>query len=359
MFLPPAERQFVRLLRAIADKGRVLILDEPTAALPAEDAERFYEVLRRTRERGTSIVLVSHRLDEIADFCDRAVVLRDGKLVAHFGPGEVKPEALIAAMGGSAAERSDRGTDADAPLVLELEDFSAGELTTPATLGVHEGEVVALYGLAGSGRSSLLNAIWGAIPFAGRMRLEGAPYQPRNPRDAIAKGVSFVPADRHRSGLFLDQPLIFNKTLPLLREYRRASGLPIPDPKAERRDFLVAAERVSLTYRDGAQLARTLSGGNQQKLIFSRWANRHSRVMLLDEPTEGIDVMAKATIKDIVRAIAADGNAVLVSTSDRDEALELGDRIAVFRHGRIVRIFSRAEASAEALSAAAQAREAA
>ncbi|MDB5539132.1 MAG: hypothetical protein JWQ89_859 [Devosia sp.] len=359
MFLPQAERQFVRLLRAIADKGRLLILDEPTAALPAEDAERFYEVLRRTRERGTSIILVSHRLEEIAEFCSSAVVLRDGRIVARFGAGEVKPEAMIAAMGGSASERSTRATDTSAPLIIEIDGVTGGDLTRPAQLAVHAGEVMALYGLAGSGRSSLLNAIWGAIPWAGSMRLTGEVYRPKSPRDAIARGVSCVPADRHRSGLFLVEDLIFNKTLPLLSTYRRMRGLPVPDRTAERAEFLVAAERVSLSYRDPKQLARTLSGGNQQKLIFSRWANRHSRVMLLDEPTEGVDVMAKSTIKDIIRAIAADGNAVLVSTSDRDEALELGDRIAVFRQGGIVRIFSRAEASAEALSAAAQSRGAA
>jgi len=359
MFLPPAERQFVRLLRAIADKGRLLILDEPTAALPAEDAERFYEVLRRTRQRGTSIILVSHRLDEIAEFCGRAVVIRDGRIVARFAEGEVKPEAMIAAMGGSASERSTRETDTSAPKVIEIVGVTAGDLTRPAQLDVHAGEVIALYGLAGSGRSSLVNAIWGAIPWLGKMRLGGADYAPRSPRQAIARGVSCVPADRHRSGLFVSEDLVFNKTLPLLAGYRRLRGLPVPDVKAEQAEFVVAAERVSLSYRDPKQLARTLSGGNQQKLMFSRWANRHSKVMLLDEPTEGVDVMAKATIKDIIRAIAADGNAVLVSTSDRDEALELGDRIAVFRQGGIVRIFTRAEASAEALSAAAQSREAA
>ncbi len=359
MFLPAAERQFVRLLRAIADRGRILVLDEPTAALPAEDAERFYDMLKRTRERGTAIVLVSHRLDEIADFCGSAVVLRDGKIVARLGDGEVKPAAMIAAMGGSAAERSDKATDMAAPKIIEIDGLTAGDLTVPASLDVRAGEVMALYGLAGSGRSSLLNAIWGAIAWRGSMRLAGVAYAPKSPRQAIRMGVSCVPADRHRSGLFVDQDLVFNKSLPLLSDYSRWRGLPVPDARAERAQFAVAAERVSLSYRDPRQLARTLSGGNQQKLIFSRWANRHSRVMLLDEPTEGVDVMAKATIKDIIRAIAADGNAVLVSTSDRDEALELGDRVAVFRQGRIVRIFSRAEASAEALSAAAQAREAA
>ena len=287
------------------------------------------------------------------------MVIRDGRIVARFGKDEVKPEAMIAAMGGSTSQRSTRETDTTAPKMIEIDGVTAGDLTRPADLAVHAGEVIALYGLAGSGRSSLVNAIWGAIPWGGRMRLMGADYAPRSPRQAIAQGVSCVPADRHRSGLFLSEDLIFNKTLPLLSGYRRAGGLPIPDTGAERAEFLVAAERVSLSYRDPRQLARTLSGGNQQKLIFSRWANRHSRVMLLDEPTEGVDVMAKATIKDIIRAIAADGNAVLVSTSDRDEALELGDRIAVFRQGGIVRIFTRAEASAEALSAAAQSREAA
>lgn len=359
VFLPPAERQFVRLLRAIADKGRILILDEPTAALPAEDAERFYDVLRRTRERGTAIVLVSHRLDEIAEFCGSALVLRDGRIVAQFGAGEVKPEAMIAAMGGSLTERSDKATDLAARKVIEVDGLVAGDLTRPARLDVRAGEVMALYGLAGSGRSSLLNAIWGAIPWRGAMRLEGTAYAPASPREAIAHGVSCVPADRHRNGLFLDQDLVFNKTLPLLDTFRRWNGLPVPHTGAEREQFVEAAAGVSLNYREPRQLARTLSGGNQQKLIFTRWANRHSRVMLLDEPTEGVDVMAKSAIKDIIRAIAADGNAVLVSTSDRDEALELGDRVAVFRQGGIVRIFSRAEASAEALSAAAQSREAA
>jgi ABC-type sugar transport system ATPase subunit len=167
-----------------------------------------------------------------------------------------------------------------------------------------------------------------------------------------------VPADRHRTGLFGGLDLVINNTLPLLRSYRRFAALPLPDRGAERVAFLTAAERVSMAFRSPAQLAGTLSGGNQQKLIFSRWANRHSRVMLLDEPTEGVDVMAKKTIKQIIRKIAADGNAVLVSTSDREEALELGDRVLVFRHGAIVEARDRADANGAALSAAAQAKEA-
>lgn len=357
--LPPPERQFVRLLRAVADRGRILILDEPTAALPAEDAERFFEVLRRTRDRGTSIVLVSHRLDEIAGFCSRAVVLRDGRVAAEYAGAELTVPNLVRAMGGGGTAGAPvAAVNADAPIAIAATGLCAGLLTTPADLAVRAGEVVALYGLAGSGRSSFLDAIWGAEPVrSGRLALAGRPYRPRSPRDAVQAGISYVPADRHRSGLFADFDLVFNNTLPLLRSHRRWPRLPLPDRRAERRAFIAAANNVDMVYESPAQLARTLSGGNQQKLIFSRWANRRSRVMLLDEPTEGIDIMAKATIRDIVRAIAADGNAVLVSTSDRDEALELGDRVAVFRGGAVIRTFTRAEATPAALAVAAQARE--
>ena len=357
-FLPPAEKQFVRLLKAVSDEGRILVLDEPTAALPAEDAHKFFAVLERMRARGTAIILVSHRLDEIAEFCNRAVVLRDGRVVDELTGGDLTVARLVTAMGGTQVANDDRAPVPEtAKTIIEVEGLTTSELKVPASLSVRAGEVVALYGLSGSGRSSLLHALWGAEPArSGTVRIEGDIYRPASPRDAVRAGVSYVPADRHRTGLFGSLDLVFNKTLPLLSSYRRIPGLPIPDTKAELSAFAVAAERVSMSFRSPHQLARTLSGGNQQKLLFSRWANRHSRVMLLDEPTEGVDVMAKRTIKDIIHAIAADGNAVLVSTSDRDEAMELGDRVLVFRDGAIVAAFTRAQASPEALSTAAQAK---
>jgi ABC-type sugar transport system ATPase subunit len=359
--LSPAEKQFVRLLRAVADAGKVLILDEPTAALPAEDAERFFEALRRIRARGTATIFVSHRLDEVAAISDRVVVIRDGANVTGLVGDEITVPRLIAEMGGESAGRAYASTVAtDAPIVLEVGGLTTAMLRSPASFSVRAGEIVALYGLLGSGRSSLLNAIWGEEKAtAGAMRLNGVPFRPRNAGDAVRAGVSYVPADRHRTGLFAEFDLIFNKTLPLLSGYRRFPGLPLPDRNRERADFLTAAERVSMAFHGPGQLAGTLSGGNQQKLIFSRWANRHSKVMLLDEPTEGVDVMAKSAIKEIIRAIAADGNAVLVSTSDREEALELGDRLLVFRDGAIVADWTRAEVTPAALSAAAQAKKAA
>jgi ribose transport system ATP-binding protein/rhamnose transport system ATP-binding protein len=360
-FLTAAQKQFVRLLKAVSDAGKLLILDEPTAALPAEDAEHFFAILNRIRARGTGIVLVSHRLDEIAGFCDRAVVLRDGRTVAELAGGDLTVHNLITEMGGQsgAGALHQSAASSDSPEVLRVTGLTTQNLNKPTSLSARAGEIIALYGLSGSGRSSLLNALWGAEKvLAGAITLAGAPYRPANPKKAVAAGVSYVPADRHRTGLFAGLSLVINKTLPLLSSYRSAAGLPIPDTRAERSDFLVAAERVSMAFGAPEQLAGTLSGGNQQKLIFSRWADRHSKLMLLDEPTEGVDVMAKNTIKEIIRAIAADGNAVLVSTSDREEALELGDRVLVFRDGAIVTEFSRAEATPAALSAAAQAKQA-
>jgi ABC-type sugar transport system ATPase subunit len=262
-------------------------------------------------------------------------------------------------MGGAVETAAERAAiPQDAPTVLSIEGLLTPELRRAVNVAVRAGEVVALYGLLGSGRSSLLNALWGIEPIlAGTMHIDSAPYRPADPHDAIDAGISYVPADRHRTGLFTGFDLVFNKSLPLLANYRRWARLPLPDAQHERRDFLAAARQVAMVFRAPAQLASTLSGGNQQKLIFSRWANRHSKIMLLDEPTEGVDVMAKQAIADIVRAIAADGNGVLVSTSDREEALALGDRVLVFRDGAIVAEFSPAEATPAALSAAAQAKE--
>jgi len=355
--LSVAERQFVRLLKAVSDAGRVLILDEPTAALPAEDAQHFFEVLRRLRSRGTAIIFVSHRLDEVAEITDRVVVLQDGHTVAELAQAEVTVPRLIREMGGDIGPTGGHFAPSEsAPVVLDIRGLLAPQLRQPADLTVQAGEVVALYGLLGSGRSSLLNALWGTETIvAGEIELAGTRYRPRNPGDAVRGGISYVPADRHHTGLFPAFDLVFNKTLPLLKSYRRWPGLPLPNRPAERADFITAAKQVSMAFGDPRQAAGTLSGGNQQKLIFSRWANRRSRVMLLDEPTEGVDVMAKQTIKEIVRAIAADGNAVLVSTSDREEAQELGDRVLVFRDGAIIAAFSRDEATAAALSAAASA----
>ncbi|NOZ32345.1 MAG: sugar ABC transporter ATP-binding protein [Alphaproteobacteria bacterium] len=371
MFLPPAQKQFVRLLKAVSDAGGLLILDEPTAALPAEDAQIFFAALQRLRTRGTSILFVSHRLDEIAQCCDRCVILRDGQAVAELSGNDLSVDRMISAMSGenglpkparpepvkpvpAVAKTAPGGKQKRA--ILEVSHLRVGELSVPASFKVHGGEVITLYGLAGSGRSSLLHGIWGAEKSTGTMMLAGKAYAPKSPRDAVRAGVSYVPADRHKTALFADHPLTFNSTLPLLAAYRYFARVPVPDQHAERAAFERAAGEVFMAFSSEGQLARSLSGGNQQKLIFSRWATRSSRVMLLDEPTEGVDVKARAVIKRIVADIAADGNGVLFSTSDRNEALELGDRVMVFRDGAIVEILARAEASHEALAAGAQAK---
>ncbi len=356
--LNTSQRQFVRLVRALLDNGRILVLDEPTAALSAEESQRFFDVLEKVRARGTAIVLVTHRLDEIAAVCSRATVLVDGAVSGRFEGSDLTAGALVSAMGGSESPEAKTPDRTPTSTVLELGQIKAGGLAAPTSLSLQSGEIVALYGLVGSGRSDLLNAIWGSEKLAsGTMTIEGTPYRPRSPIDAVRRGVSYVPSDRHRTGLFENKSLLFNATLPLLRRFRMADWLPVPNRQRERKAFVDAARSVGLVYHSADQLARTLSGGNQQKLIFSRWAHRRSKVMLLDEPTEGVDIVAKAALRKIIRDMAKDGNGVLVSTSDRDEALALGDRILVFRLGTIVADIPRSQATPTALSTAAQSME--
>lgn len=358
-FLRPAQKQFVRLLKAVSDAGRMLVLDEPTAALPAEDAEIFFDMLKRLRARGTAILLVSHRLDEIAGFCDRAIVLRDGRRVADLKGSKLSVPNLIAEMGGGGpagvAPPKERSSNSGQK-IFQASGLCAGELKTAADFDLRAGEVVTLYGLSGSGRSSFLQAIWGSVKSTGTMTLAGKPYAPKSPVDAVRAGLSYVPADRHRTGLFKNLSLVFNKTISLLEKYRRFPRAPLPDQRREKQAFLNAAKSVFMTFGHEEDLAGTLSGGNQQKLLFSRWADRHSTLMLLDEPTEGIDVKARATIKQLIRAMADDGAGVLISTSDRDEALEMGDRMAIFRDGALVKVLSRKEASPDKLALWAQAK---
>lgn len=227
-FLTAAQKQFVRLLCAIADPARLLVLDEPTAALPAEDAELFYRAIRALAKGGTAVVLVTHKLDEIVANCDDATVLADGKTVARFEGAGLTVPALIGAMGGSAAEPNAAPlADTAGGCVLSLRGISGTGLQVPVDLEVRPGEIVVLYGLVGSGRSELLAGIWGETPFStGDMCLDGKPFRPRSPAEAVKAGISYVAADRHRTGLFRGADLVFNTTLPLLSRYRRLAICP-------------------------------------------------------------------------------------------------------------------------------------
>lgn len=353
-------RQLVQIVRALCDRGRVLVLDEPTASLSAAETDRLLQAIATLRAQGLAIVFVSHRLDEVLRVADRVTCLKDGAVSATSRAGDVGVPDLVRMIGGDEAVAAERpakprreGADAAGLIVTALQTRPDG----PALdFMVGAGEVVVLYGRTGSGRSGLLDTLWsGRRPHAGRMTLAGRPYHPKSPRAAIAQGVAYVPDDRRRKGIFVGLPLVGNMTLPRLRAYRTASWLPVPDPRREDDAFQSAARGLHLVFDKARQAAGTLSGGNQQKLLFARWLDAKPSLLLLDEPTEGVDVAAKAEIHGLIRRAADQGAAVLAATSDRDEALALGDRFLLMRDGEIVREFNRLQANPDVLETAAQA----
>jgi ABC-type sugar transport system ATPase subunit len=335
-----AEQQLVLIARALARECEILILDEPTTSLTTEEVDRLFVLLRRLRESGTTIVYVSHRLPEIVSISDAIHVLRDGSLVGTFDRGDVDPGILVRTMVGRAlverAEAEDRVTGS---LVLQARGLT-GKGFEDVALEISAGEIVGLAGLPDAGRTQVLAALFGALAAAGTIELDGSPLRLHTPRDAIRAGIGYVPAERRSEGIF---PALDVATNLAMLELGSVSRFGVVRRSAIAR---LAEERLETGGIRGRARGRItqLSGGNQQKVILSRWLARNPRVLLLDEPTRGIDVGAKSDIHERLRASARQGAAILMSSSDLPELLRACDRIVVMAHGRVV-------ASVDALTA--------
>jgi len=332
--LSAAHRQLLQVARALAFKCRILILDEPTTALTDAEADHLFGVLRRLRQEGTTLLYVSHRLPEVFRLCERITVLRDGRLATTVDRDAVQPEEIVRAMVGRDLPARSARVSAPAAMVaaLELKRLSRPPHFHDVSLSVGRGEIVGLFGLVGSGRSELLETIFGLHrPTAGDMFIDGLAQTPRSASQAARDGVALVPEERHRQGLFFNLDIRTNLVQPrhtingdvLIRrgEERR-------DAEALRREWRIKAPSVD-AFPD------SLSGGNQQKVVVAKWLATGPRVLLLDEPTKGVDVGAKFEIHELVRDQAAKGLAVLVVSSDLPEVLALADRIVVMREGRV------------------------
>jgi len=331
----PADQQMVAIARALSRQASLLILDEPTASLSAREAARLFSVLEDLRARGLAIIYISHRSGDIERLADRAVVLRGGRIAADL-PRPIDLAAALNAMIGRpmdslAAERRESG-----PAVLEAQGVVLLAGASPIDLTLRAGEVVALTGPLGAGKSRLLAAIGGAAPIVGgTLRLCGKPFRPRSPGEAIAAGVVLAGPDRHRSSFVpSDWPggsVAETISLPHLRRWFPA-GFLLGD--RERHAAEHAITRLGIRAAGPRARLATLSGGNQQKVVLARWQAEPTRVLLLDEPFQGVDVGARA---DIVAALRADrGTATLVATSDPEEALQLADRIFVMERHRLI-----------------------
>jgi ribose transport system ATP-binding protein len=344
--LNPADRTMVAVARALQDTALgdtalshgLLVLDEPTTSLPAADIEVLLTALRRCAAQGQTILYVSHRVDEVLALADRITVLRDGRRVATRPAAELTEAALVELIAGrtigSSSTVSSAAASSAAPSVaLELRGVSAGRLNG-IDLSVRRGEILGIAGLLGSGRSTLLRTVFGAVPVrSGSVLLDGAPYRPAGPREAIAAGVAYLPEDRVGDAAFAGMSVRENISAGGVGAYWRRLRLQHGE---ERRDAVAAM--TSFLVRAGSDQAplATLSGGNQQKVMLARWLRRQPRVVLLDEPTQGVDVGARAEIYDLIRRSAAAGSAVIVVANDFVELTRLCSRVVVLVEGRIV-----------------------
>lgn len=347
--LSVAQQQMVEIARALVGDAKVLVFDEPSASLPGREVDRLLAVMRRLRERGLGLVYISHRFEEIFAIADRVTVLRDGQRVASAPAAGLDRKQLIRWMvGRDVSEEFPPRHAAPGGVVLEVAHLSAPPRFHDVSFSVRAGEIVGLAGLVGAGRSSAGLALAGALASHGDVRFGGAPVRFPSPADAIGHGLAYLTEDRKGLGILPLMSAGANLTLANLREYRRAGLLGVAREQAAAagaaRDFDVRAASL-------AQPAATLSGGNQQKLLLARFLLTRPRVVILDEPTRGVDVGARADIYQLMNRLTAEGLAIVMISSDLPELLGMSDRVVVMREGRVTGELARSQATPEAVMA--------
>ena len=335
--LPTGYWQLTEIAKALALDAKVLIMDEPTASLTKTESEALFELIGRLKAQGVGIVYVSHRMEEVYRICDRISVLRDGGVVLSDAVADLSPEQIVAAIVGrevDALEWVERpAATKDTTPLLEVRNLTAANGVTDMSFTLHAGEILGLAGLMGSGRTELAKLIFGIDrPTSGEILLRGEPAGIANPRIAIAKGIALVPEDRRLQGLVLDHSVRDNLLLPLLPGLNRG---PLIDDR--RGDGLAARliERLQIKLASAKRPVRLLSGGNQQKVVIAKWLGRDPDVLILDEPTAGVDIGTKSEIIQRIRELADSGKAVIVISSELAELLAVSDRVLVLRNGTV------------------------
>jgi ribose transport system ATP-binding protein len=344
------QRQLVEIAKALATSARIVIMDEPTSSLSEHETELLFRVIRSLRDRGVSVVYISHRLREVQTLADRVTVLRDGRNAGELAGPEIRPERMVALMVGRDVSLFS-GLHQRRPGAVLLE---VSGLVVPAhpehalSFAVRRGEIVGVAGLVGAGRSELLQALFGVHPaLAGEVRIDGEAVRLRRPSDAIRAGLALVPEDRKDQGLILEMSVRHNIGLAALA--RHQLGVGFLNQERERRDAREMIQKLRIRPPDPNQAVQNLSGGNQQKTVLAKWLLLRPRVLLLDEPTRGVDIGAKDEIYHLIEQTAAAGAAVLFVSSELPEVLGLADRILVMHEGQLAGELRRDEASEEAV----------
>ena len=328
------QRQMVEIARAVAANPSVIVMDEPTSSLGRSEDEALFSLIATLKARGVAIIYISHRMEEVFALADRITVLKDGQLVGTRVAQEVTEAALIEMMIGRKLEKAVRNSvKQSVDVVLEVRRLSGGPRVKDVSFDLHRGEVLGLAGLVGAGRTETARMIFGADRRSGgEIILEGQPLAFSNPREAIERGVMYVPEDRKALGLVVMHSVRQNMALPSLP---RLSKLGVIDERAISALTDEYIKRLNIRTPSGRQIIELLSGGNQQKVVLAKWLAMRPRVLILDEPTRGIDVNAKAEVFALVREVAAQGVSVLLISSETPEVLRESDRIVVFHEGRV------------------------
>jgi len=350
--LSVAQQQIVEIAQALSQNARVLIMDEPTAALSLRESEELYNIVRGLKAKGTAIILISHRLEDIFSLADRVTVLRDGRYIGSWDIGETDSEMLVKHMVGRTIDQFyPKKTAPVGEAILKVEGLSRTGFFEDISFTLHAGEILGLTGLVGAGRTEVVEVLSGVTrPDKGSISILGEEKDITSPHEALKQGVSLLPEDRQKQGLLLPWSVQDNITLPRLDLHQKRGLLSPQSEKAAGEEYI---DLLNIKVRTGLDTAESLSGGNQQKVVISKLLTCGSRIIIMDEPTKGVDVGSKAAIYQIMCDLAQEGYGILMVSSEMPEILNLCDRALVMREGRISAVFSQEEMQPERLLKAA------
>ena len=346
--LSPGEQQLVEIAKALSMDCRILVLDEPTSSLSPAEAGKLFDVMRGLKESGVSMIYISHRLAEIEEMCDRVVVLRDGERVGELNRKSICSDEIVRMMVGRDISRyfPEHGCVSKTETVMSVESLSYRGCVGRVSFDLKAGEILGIAGLVGSGRTELIQALFGVEPkLTGEIKMSGRSVDIQNPSDAIAAGMGLVPEDRKALGVILEMSVADNITLPGVGSYNP----PFLDSKKERAAAEELVNRLEIKTPSLGQLVGVLSGGNQQKVALAKWLGMAPKILILDEPTRGIDVGSKSEIYKLIRNFADEGMGVIMVSSEMEEIIGLSDRVLVMSEGRMMGLLERAQVDEESI----------
>jgi ribose transport system ATP-binding protein len=349
--LTAGQMQMVEIAKALLTKARIIIMDEPTSSLAVAESEQLFKIIRQLKADGIGIVYISHRMQEVMDLSDRITVLRDGRYVGDINRADATHDKVVAMMVGRELSNQyfpEKHERTSTEVMLEVKDLRVPGTPDTASFTARKGEILGFAGLIGAGRTELMEAIFGVTPaWSGSMKLDGKDYDPKQPRDAIEAGVFLAPEDRKRHGLVLPMSVAQNTSLPNVGSYAAFGWL---DRKTEQDVAEKGVKRLRTKTPSIKQAVGNLSGGNQQKVVLAKWLAMDPKVLILDEPTRGIDVGAKAEIYRHMADLADQGITILMVSSDMEETIGMSDRVVVMHERRLKGILERSELSQVAIA---------